>query len=126
MMGENSNAMRRFDLSGLNSASTARTYPVEAEELHAIIEAVVEELPRWTLAHSSEEEIQAVRESRIFGFEDDVTARLTAQTFGVRVEFESASRVGTWDLGQNGRNLRELTRAIDRGLIGRSNKLGRP
>jgi uncharacterized protein (DUF1499 family) len=34
-----------------------------------------------------------------------------------RADFRSASRVGLWDLGQNGRNLRELVSAIDRKLI---------
>ncbi len=109
--------MKQFDPSSLHSASTARTYPVDVEELRFAIREVVEELPRWALARSSEDRIQAVCKSRVFGFEDDVTVRLARQTFGVRAAFESASRIGAWDLGQNRRNLETLITAVDRKLI---------
>lgn len=108
--------VRRLDSSTLNSASTACTYPVELQRLRAAVEEAVGRLPRWTLARSSGGGIEAVRRTRVFGFEDDVTVRFTEQRFGVRAELESASRVGTWDLGQNGRNLREIIEAVDREL----------
>ena len=101
----------------MRSTSTVRTYPVSQEEFRAAIEDAVRELPRWTLEHSSETEIRAVRESRLFGFGDDVTVRLqTLLPGGTRAELRSASRFGVWDLGQNGRNLRKLLEAIDREL----------
>ena len=38
---------------------------------------------------------------------------------GTQAVFVSESRVGVWDLGQNGRNLKELLAAIDDELIAR-------
>jgi uncharacterized protein (DUF1499 family) len=114
--------MQRFDLNSLRSAATARTYPIGTEELRDAIERVVGELPGWSLAGLSEGEIQAVRRTRLFGFEDDVSIRIwemraSGISRNTRADFSSASRVGLWDLGQNGRNLRELVSAIDRKLI---------
>ena len=114
--------MQRFDLKSLRSAATARTYPIGAEELRDVIESVVGELPGWSLAGLSEGEIRAVRRTRLFGFEDDVSIRIwemkdSGISRNARADFRSASRVGLWDLGQNGRNLRELVSTIDRKLI---------
>ena len=116
--------MGRLDLGSLRSARTARTYPVGPEELRAVVGRAVERLPRWTLGGSGEDELHAVCESRLFRFKDDLRIRLTprsedaleAPPHGVRAEFESASRVGVWDLGQNKRNLRKLLGAVDQEL----------
>ena len=114
--------MQRFDHKSLRSAATARTYPIGAEELRDVIERVVGELPGWSLAGLSEGEIRAVRRTRLFGFEDAVSLRIwemsdSGVSWNARADFRSTSRVGLWDLGQNGRNLRELVAAIDRKLI---------
>ena len=114
--------MQRFDLKSLRSAATARTYPIGTEELRDAIERVVGELPGWSLAGLSEGEIRAVRRTRLFGFEDDVSIRIwemrdSGISRNARDDFSSASRVGLWDFGQNGRNLKELVSAIDRKLI---------
>ncbi len=69
--------MKLSDLRSLHSASTSRTYPVEAEELARTIEEAVRRLPRWSLASSTEAEIRAVCKTRVFGFKDDVTVCLT-------------------------------------------------
>ena len=58
--------------------------------------------------------MRAVRKTRLFGFEDDVTARVYPDPDGARLELTSASRLGKGDLGQNSRNLAELLRAVDR------------
>ncbi len=58
--------------------------------------------------------MRAVRKTRLFGFEDDVTARVCPDPDGARLGLTSASRLGKGDLGQNPRNLTELLRAIDR------------
>ncbi len=112
--------MNRFDLKNLHSANTARTYPVGTMDLRAAIEEAIRELPRWTLTHATEEEVRMVCQSRVFGFEDDVTVRLTPGPSGAhtntRAEFESISRIGVWDFGKNGRNLKKLLAAIDREL----------
>lgn len=106
----------------LSSASTARTYPVEAEKLARTIEEAVGELPGWTLTGSSGTEVRASRKTRFLGFADDVTVRLIPSPAGAhtntRAELRSASRVGLWDLGQNGRNLDELIAEIYRKLTG--------
>ena len=115
--------MQLPDPKSLKSASTARTYPVEARELVYAVEKAVRELPGWSLVSSSEmEEVRASRKTRVLGFTDDVTVRLTPSPSGAhtntRAAFQSASRLGLWDLGQNRRNLDELLAAIDQELIG--------
>ena len=115
--------MKLPDLKTLSSAHTARTYPVRARELSRAVEEAVRELPGWSLVSSSEmEEVRASRKTRVLGFTDDVTVRLTPSPSGAhtntRAEFQSASRLGLWDLGQNRRNLDELLAAIDQELIG--------
>ena len=112
--------MRLPDPRRSRSASTIRTYPVMTEELVRVVEEVVQSLPRWTLTHAGESEVRAVRKTRVFGFENDVTVRLTpAGSSGASTntwaELESAG-VGRWDLGQNERNLKELLAAIERRL----------
>jgi uncharacterized protein (DUF1499 family) len=112
--------MELLDLKSLRSASTARTYPVGADELARAIESAMQGLPRWTVTHATQEEIGAVHRTRIFGFKDDVTVRLTPSPVGAhtntQAEFRSASRMALWDLGKNSRSLRELLAAIDREL----------
>lgn len=58
--------------------------------------------------------MEAIRTTRFFGFEDDVTVRVAAHEGGARAEVVSASRAGRSDLGQNPRNLRELLDALHR------------
>ncbi len=98
----------------------ARTYPVGAEALARAIEAAIRDLPRWELARSSEEEIRAVRRTRL-GFGDDVTVRLVPLESGdhtnTHAKIESRSHVSLWDLGQNKRNLKELLGAVNENLI---------
>jgi uncharacterized protein (DUF1499 family) len=113
--------MRPLNRENLRSASTARTYPVEAKRLVHATEEAVQSLPRWTLAHADESEVRAVRKTRVFGFEDDVTVRLTpAGSSGASTntwaEFEIVARLGAWALGKNRRNLKELLAAIERQL----------
>ena len=103
------------------SASTIRTYPVMMEELVRVVKEVVQNLPRWMLTHAGESEVRAVRKTRVVGFENDVTVRLTPAGYSgastnTWAELESAARVGRWDLGQNERNLKELLAAIERRL----------
>ncbi len=97
-----------------NSARASRTYPVDPGRLLAAVRRAVGELPRWRLGDSAENEVQAVRTTRLFRFRDDVTARVTPAPDGARLELTSASRVGKGDLGQNPRNIKELLRAVDR------------
>ncbi|MBE0592672.1 MAG: DUF1499 domain-containing protein [Gemmatimonadales bacterium] len=80
------------------------------------IESAVNELPRWQLvdtrADSGTSELRFVRTSRFFRFHDDVTVWVEQRGDGSVIRARSASRIGTGDLGQNPRNLRELMAAI--------------
>lgn len=73
-------------------------------------------LPRWTLAarRSTDSTIvlDFIRATRIFRFRDDVTVTVTGRGDHSVVTARSASRIGTGDLGQNPRNLKELGRAL--------------
>lgn len=105
------------------SFHTSRTYPVGADELRRTVEAAVSRLPRWEAGRSSRDEVTAVRRTRI-GFRDDIRVRLSEGKTGAHVNthaaFESVSRQGVYDFGQNKRNLRELLEAVDRELRGDS------
>ncbi|CAA9443525.1 MAG: hypothetical protein AVDCRST_MAG80-1550 [uncultured Rubrobacteraceae bacterium] len=106
----------------LSSASTGRTYPVEAEKLGRIVEEAIGELLGWALTGSSETKVRAFRKSRFPGLTHDVTVNLTPSPAGAhtntRAEFRSASRVGLPEFGQNRRNLDELMAEIHRKLTG--------
>jgi uncharacterized protein (DUF1499 family) len=113
--------MKLYDPENLRLARTARTYPVETEKLLRTFEEAVQSLPQWTLVHAGGSEVRAVRKTRIFGFENGVTARLTAvgasgASMNTWAEFESVARVGVWNPGQNRRNVKELLAAIERQL----------
>lgn len=88
----------------------------------ALIASVGDALPRWAFVRravtDSMIELQFVRTTRIFRFRDDVTVTVTDHGDHREVNARSASRLGTGDLGQNPRNLRELTRALRARLEG--------
>lgn len=108
--------MSSFERPTPTSARARRLYATSPEKLESAVKEAVEKLPRWTLLSSGDGELHAVRRTRFFRFEDDVTARIAGRGSHSEVAFESASRVGKSDLGQNSRNLRELLEAIDREL----------
>ncbi len=112
--------MQLPDPKSLSSANTARTYPIAARDLARVMERAIQRLPRWTLARAGEEEVRAVRKTRFLGFADDITVRLVQSRTGAntntRAGFVSASRLGSWDLGQNRRNLDEFLLAIEHEL----------
>jgi uncharacterized protein (DUF1499 family) len=74
-------------------------------------------LPRWSVIGSGGgpggHSIQAVHETRTFGFKDDVTIKIRQEGARTRVSVRSRSRVGAWDFGQNSRNIREFLAALD-------------
>ena len=112
--------MTLLDSNRLRSASTARTYPVQSEKLIRAIEKAIDELPGWSF-ESSETGLRAWRKSRL-GFTGEIAITLTRSPAGAHtnthVVFQSSSRSGVWDVGQNARNLNRLLAAIDRKLIG--------
>lgn len=108
--------MTKFERPTPNSARTHRAYSVSPEELTASIGNAVENLPRWTLEGSAAGEVRATRKTGLFKFTDDITVGVVEQASGSEAHFESASRVGKGDLGQNPRNLEQLLEAINREL----------
>lgn len=110
------NVMDGFERPTPNSARATRAYLVDRGILETAIEKALQELPRWTLERKEDGHIHAIRQSRLFRFKDDVTVSLASQGTGTEARFESASRVGKGDLGQNPRNLRELLKAINENL----------
>lgn len=99
-----------------NSARGEVSYEASSEELALAIERAMRSLKRWRIEASSDGTIKAVRSTRILKFEDDVAVEVSGDGGLSRAVFESASRVGNYDLGQNRRNLRELLAAVDREL----------
>jgi uncharacterized protein (DUF1499 family) len=57
------------------------------------------------LADRATGRIEAVEQSKWWGFRDDVVIRLTATPTGTRVDVRSKSRVGESDLGANARRI---------------------
>lgn len=108
--------MEDFERPTQNSARTTRLYPRTPDEILAAIGRAVERLPDWTLESSGDGKLRAVRQTRLFRFKDDVRVSVEEQETGSEAHFESASRVGKSDLGQNPRNLTELISAVEQEL----------
>ena len=104
-----------FERPTQNSARTRRAYSAAPDEILAAIEKAVGELPRWTLESNADGGLSATRRTRL-GFTDDIMVRVVEKANGSEAHFESASRVGKGDLGQNPRNLEELLKAINEAL----------
>jgi uncharacterized protein (DUF1499 family) len=77
-------------------------------------------LPRWTWVGEDIDGgaavVRLVRATRLLGFKDDIAVRVEPAAGGSIISARSESRVGSGDLGQNPRNLRELLRALRRQL----------
>ena len=56
--------------------------------------------------------IEAVATSRLYGFKDDVVARVRAKDAGTQVDFRSVSRVGMSDLGANCKRITAIRSAL--------------
>jgi len=86
------------------------------ETTEAVLEAIGA-LENWSVAKSESiadrTVIQATRTTGLMKFVDDITVTILKQDDQVVIDAESKSRVGRADFGQNPRNLRELTEAIE-------------
>ncbi len=106
----------KFERPTPNSARTRRAYSANPGELTSAVERTIEKLPRWTLESSTNGELNATRQTGLLRFTDDVTVHIVERASGSEAHFDSASRVGKGDLGQNPRNLKELLEAINEEL----------
>jgi uncharacterized protein (DUF1499 family) len=94
-----------------------RQYEASPEAVAAAARKALGRMPRWSLTGSGQgvggHALQAVRETRVFRFKDDVTIQIDRKGARTEVSVRSRSRVGQWDFGQNARNIRELLAALD-------------
>lgn len=60
--------------------------------------------------------IEAVEETKVFGFKDDVIIRITPLSTGSRVDVRSVSRVGVSDLGANAKRIQRYLQALENNL----------
>ncbi len=111
----------------INDVETGRTpeypdlqvkaYAAGEEKVARAVQDLLKRLPRWTLVGAGHgpggTAVQAVHETRLFHFKDDVDVRIWRQGDLTRVSVRSRSRVGKLDFGQNARNIRELLDALD-------------
>ncbi len=70
-------------------------------------------LDHWTIESQTDDELHAIRTTRLLRFKDDIWLRVSQTGDGwTQVWIRSKSRVGKGDFGQNARNIRELQDAL--------------
>jgi len=57
--------------------------------------------------------VEAVSESKVFGFQDDVAVRIVPAGAGSRIDVRSKSRVGRSDVGANARRIQEFLTRVE-------------
>lgn len=107
-----------MERTGPNSARAVAVYDASADELRAAVLAALRALKRWRVDEEAGAGIAATRSTRIFGFEDGVRIQVSGSGEGSEAVFESHSKTGHYDFGQNRRNLKELLDAVNRRLAG--------
>lgn len=91
---------------------------MEADQAFRLVLDAVQAL-RWRVieqsapgGRSGQGRIEAIAESMLLRFEDDITIRFRPSPAGTRVDIRSASRVGRHDFGSNARRIRRLIEEI--------------
>ena len=91
---------------------------VEADEAFRLVKEAVTTL-KWRIieeaapgGRSGQGRIEAVAETRIMRFQDDIVIRIRPSGAGTRIDMRSASRVGRHDFGANARRIRRLIEEI--------------
>jgi uncharacterized protein (DUF1499 family) len=99
-----------------------RDYMTSEDKVAKAARATVERLPRWAFVAQGKgpggTEIQAIAQTRVWRFKDDVTIRVRREGGRTRVSVRSKSRVGKADFGQNARNIQLFLRELDQELFG--------
>jgi uncharacterized protein (DUF1499 family) len=88
------------------------SYPGRGSEVARCTEQVITRLHRWDVVTGRNGVIWLTRRTRL-GFVDDVFLLLLPSGDSTVVFARSAARVGSYDFGQNRRNLGELWRALE-------------
>lgn len=91
---------------------------VEADEAFRQVKEAVTTL-KWRIVEeaapggrSGQGRIEAVAETQLMRFQDDIVIRIRPSGAGTRIDMRSASRVGKHDFGANARRIRRLTEEI--------------
>jgi uncharacterized protein (DUF1499 family) len=91
---------------------------VEADEAFRLVKDAVTTL-KWRIieesapgGRSGQGRIEAVAETMIMRFQDDIVIRIRPSGAGTRIDVRSASRVGKHDFGANARRIRRLVEEI--------------
>jgi uncharacterized protein (DUF1499 family) len=92
---------------------------MEAEEAFQLVREVIRGL-RWRVieeiapgGRSGQGRIEAIAETRLMRFQDDVTIRIRPSGAGTRVDIRSASRIGRHDFGANAARIRRFAAEIN-------------
>ncbi|MGL5446050.1 MAG: DUF1499 domain-containing protein [Rhabdaerophilum sp.] len=92
---------------------------VEAEEAFRSVKDAVTTL-KWRIieeaapgGRSGQGRIEAVAESQLMRFQDDIVIRIRPSGAGTRIDVRSASRVGKHDFGANAQRIRRLIEEIN-------------
>lgn len=101
-----------------------RHYPLDTVAVFGAVAAIVEDR-RWTVldsrppANSGETgRIEAVAQTLLFGFRQDVVIRVAPDGEGTLVDMRSAARYGAHDLGADAERIRAFFRDLDAALRG--------
>ncbi len=101
----------------------SRRFPLSPALLYEAARQTVADLG-WTIVAESAPAaeapigvIQAVAETELFAFPDDVVIRIVPDDYGARMDVRSASRYGAHDLGTNAERIRTLLMATDDMLV---------
>jgi uncharacterized protein (DUF1499 family) len=87
------------------------------EDVYAVALRLAETLRGWRVIDSaSPERIEAVAETPVFGFHDDIVLRFTPADGGTRVDMRSKSRVGRGDIGRNAQRITGFLGRLDGAL----------
>jgi uncharacterized protein (DUF1499 family) len=91
---------------------------MEADQAFRLVLEAVQRL-RWRIieqsapgGRSGQGRIEAIAETTLLRFQDDITIRLRPSPAGTRVDIRSASRIGRHDFGANAKRIRRLAEEI--------------
>lgn len=100
---------------GYPDLSPLRLSLAPAAAAGAVREAMENEGLADVIVSDDQMQVEGVAETLLFGFKDDVVARVTPHGEGGSiVDFRSTSRVGLSDLGYNAARIRDLLAAVER------------
>ena len=99
-----------------------REYAASEQKVTEAVKAAAGRISRFTFVGAGRgpggSEVHYVASTPVLRFKDDVNVRIRREGGKTKVSVRSKSRMGTMDFGQNARNIRELTAALDREMGG--------